>query len=113
MGAVTHDPALQQETEVWFVRHGLPWFVPREREAARAALRPRRLVPLIVLVLVVGAAVAVALALLLDEASVAPAAVTLVLALAGLWYGVTAVRARPIVTWAVGVVEFVMLEYCE
>jgi len=102
MGAVTHDPALQQETEVWFVRHGLPWFVPREREAARAALRPRRLVPLIVLVLVVGAAVAVALALLLDEASVAPAAVTLVLALAGLWYGVTAVRARPIVTWAVG-----------
>ena len=38
MGAVTHDPALQQETEVWFVRHGLPWFVPGEREAARAAL---------------------------------------------------------------------------
>ena len=101
MGAVTHDPALQQETEVWFVRHGLPWFVPGEREAARAALRPRRLVPLLALVLVVGTAAAVALALVLDELSLVPATVTLVLALAGLWYGVTAVRALPIVTWAV------------
>lgn len=101
MGAVTNDPALLQETEVWFVRHGLPWFVPREREAARAALRPRRLVPLLGLVLVVGVAVAVALAVLLDEFSFAPATVTMILALAGLWYGVTAVRARPIVTWAV------------
>ena len=101
MGAVTHDPALQQETEVWFVRHGLPWFVPREREAAREALHPRRLVPLLALVLVVGTAAAVALALVLDELSFVPATVTLVLALAGLWYGVTAVRALPIVTWAV------------
>ena len=101
MGAVTSDPALQQETEAWFVRHGLPWFVPAEREAARAALRPRRLVPLLGLVLLVGVAAAVAVALLLDEVSFAPAVVTLVLALAGLWYGVTAVRARPIVTWAV------------
>ena len=57
--------------------------------------------PLLALVLVVGAAVAVALAVVLDEFSFAPATVTLVLALAGLWYGVTAVRARPIVTWAV------------
>ena len=101
MGAVTHDPALLEETEVWFVRHGLPWFVPREREAAAAALRPRRLVPLLGLVLVLGAAVAVALATLLDEFSFAPAAITLIVALAALWYGVTAVRARPIVTWAV------------
>ena len=101
MGAVTHDPTLQQETEVWFVRHGLPWFVPGESEAARAALRPRRLVPLLALVLVVGTAAAVALALVLDELSFVPATVTLVLALAGLWYGVTAVRALPIVTWAV------------
>ena len=102
MGAVTHDPALQQETEVWFVRHGLPWFVPREREAARAALRPRRLAPLLVLVLVVGAPSRSPWPWCSTSSPFAPAAVTLVLALAGLWYGVTAVRARPIVTWAVG-----------
>ena len=29
-------------TEQWFLQHGLPYFVPEERRAARAALRPRR-----------------------------------------------------------------------
>ena len=29
-------------TEHWFVKHGLPYFVPEEREAARSALHSRR-----------------------------------------------------------------------
>ena len=32
-------------TETWFVRHGLPYFVPEERAAARDALKPSRTVP--------------------------------------------------------------------
>ena len=35
----------RSEPEAWFLAHGLPYFVAEERAAARAGLRPRRLVP--------------------------------------------------------------------
>ena len=87
-------------TEVWFVKNGLPYFVPAERAAARAALRPRRTVPWVVGVGLTAVAVAVLLGMLFEDLSMGTAALTFVGGAAGLAYAVTALRARPIVTWA-------------
>ena len=88
-------------TEQWFLQHGLSYFVPEERHAARAALRARRVVPLVLVVVAAGdrrrrrcwrgsrARSRVAPALLLSLGLAAAA-----------WYALTALRARPIVTWA-------------
>ena len=90
----------EQEIEPWFVRNGLPYFVPEERERARAALQPRKTVPLMVLVAVAAAAAAVALTWATDRRSFAPATLTLIAVLAAGFYAVTALRARPILAWA-------------
>ena len=87
-------------TEHWFVRRGLPYFVPSERAAARAALRPRRSVPLLVLTVLAALAAAGLVAWLSDDVTVAPAALSVVALVAAAIYGVTALRARPLVTWA-------------
>jgi hypothetical protein len=92
--------AHRRDIEPWFLRHGLPYFVPSERERARAALRPRRLLPVTVLVGLAAVAVAVALTWLTDEPSFAPATLTVFALLAGAAYALTALRARPIFTWA-------------
>jgi len=89
------------ETEQWFIRRGLPYFVPAERKAAREALSPRRTVPLIVGVGLAAVALAVLLGWVFDDLSLGTAALTFVGVVAGLAYAVTALRARPIVTWAV------------
>ena len=39
---LSDDAAALRATEKWFVAHGLPYFVPEERNAARAALHSRR-----------------------------------------------------------------------
>ena len=93
-------PDAVTDTEHWFVKHGLPYFVPAERTAARDALRPRRTVPLVVGVGLAAVALAVLLAWLLEDFTVGPAALTFVGLAAGLAYAVTALRARPIVTWS-------------
>ena len=87
-------------TEQWFLRHGLPYFVPAERVAAREALRPRRTVPLLVAVGLVAVVLAVLLAWLLEYRSMGPAALTFVGTVAALVYAATALGARPIVVWA-------------
>ncbi len=92
--------AWEQEIEPWFVRNGLPYFVPAERERARSALRPRRTVPLMALVALAAVAAAGALTWLTGEPSFAPATLTLIAVLAALFYAVTALRARPILAWA-------------
>lgn len=93
-------------TEQWLVKHGLPYFVPRERKAAHDAMRPSRTVPLLAGVVLVAVAVTV-VTLVLGDASVALGVQTFAATLSFLGlaaaavYAVTALRARPIVTWAV------------
>jgi len=90
----------EREIEPWFLRNGLPYFVPAERERVRRALRPRKVVPLAVLVGVAAAGAAFGLTRLTEERSFAPATLTLVAVLAVFLYAVTALRARPILAWA-------------
>jgi hypothetical protein len=94
------DRAWRREIEPWFVRNGLPYFVPSEREKVRSALAPRKSVPLAVVALLVAVAAAVALTWLTGQRSSAPATVTLVAVVAASVYAVTALRARPILGWA-------------
>lgn len=86
--------------ELWFQKHGLPYFVPDERAAVRAALRPGRTLPLLVGVVLVAVAAGVGLAWFSDEISAGPAALLAIVLLAALWYALTALRARSIVGWA-------------
>lgn len=85
--------------EQWFQRHGLPYFVPSERAAVRAALRPGRTLPLLLAVLVVAVAAGVALAWFADEISAGPALLLAIVLAAAVWYGLAALRARPIIAW--------------
>lgn len=88
------------EPEAWFLAHGLPYFVAEERAAARAGLRPRRLVPLVVLLLVVAAAAGGLLGWFSDQYSAGPALWLSLTVLGLLWYGATALHARPILGFA-------------
>ena len=90
----------QREIEPWFVHRGLPYFVPEERAQARAALQPRKTVPVMLLVAVTAVAAAVALTWLTGRASLAPASLSMVALAAAAAYALTALRARPILTWA-------------
>lgn len=89
-------------TELWFVKHGLPYFVPGEREAARSALHSRRTLVTLVLVVLLALAVGTGLAWLSESAAALPATTLQLVGLAVLWFGVTTLRARPILRWAVG-----------
>lgn len=91
---------LVARTDAWFLTHGLAYFVPEKRASVRAALRPRRVLPLLAVVLLAAAGVAVTLALLVGEASYVPAALWTVFGLAATSYALTALEARSIVTWA-------------
>jgi hypothetical protein len=94
----SEDPVV--ETEAWFLRHGMPYFVPAERSRVRQALTPRRFVPLAAAAVLVGLALGGVLAWLSGDPAVAPA-ILLTLGLAGfIVYGLTALRARPILTYA-------------
>ena len=99
---LSDDAAALRATEKWFVAHGLPYFVPEERNAARAALHSRRTLltfTALVLLTVVGGVV---LAFQVRDVATAPTFVMVVLGVAAILYAVTALRARPILTWAVG-----------
>lgn len=86
--------------EAWFLDHGLPYFVAEERAAARSGLRPRRLVPLAVVLLVVAAGAGVLLGWVSDQYSAGPALWLSITFLGLIWYGATALRARPILGFA-------------
>ena len=88
------------DTEAWFLAHGLSYFVPDERAAARAALTRRRVLPALGVVVVVGAALAGLLGWFSEQANAAPALLLTVVGAAGLYYALTALHARPIVGWA-------------
>ncbi|WP_224276794.1 hypothetical protein [Nocardioides lacusdianchii] len=91
-----HQPAV----ESWFLAHGLPYFVAEERAAAREGLRPRRLVLLVVALAVLGAVAGVLVWLTPTSETAGPALWFSVAGLAVLWYAVTALRARPILGFA-------------
>jgi hypothetical protein len=88
-------------TEQWFRRQGLPYFVPEERAAARAALRLRQMIPVLLAVGFAALALGGVLTWQTRNASVAPGTVTFIVLVAGAFYAVTRLRARPIVTFAV------------
>ena len=88
-------------TEAWFLANGLPYFVPDERRAVRAGLRPRRLVPLLVLVVLVAVMIGGGLAWFADQVSIAPAVLISLVAVFAAYYAMTTLRAGPIVWWAV------------
>ncbi|MEI5673621.1 MULTISPECIES: hypothetical protein [unclassified Nocardioides] len=88
-------------TDQWFLQHGLTYFVPENRAAVRSALRPRRIVPLVLGTALGAAAVAIAVAVWADdERSLLPAVLWTVFGLVATWYALTALQARPIVAWA-------------
>ncbi|RYB96318.1 hypothetical protein EUA06_01695 [Nocardioides glacieisoli] len=86
--------------EEWFLAHGLPYFVAEERAAARAGLRPRRLVPVLVLLVVVAVAAGGLLGWASDTYSAGPGVWITVMFLGLLWYAATALHARPILGFA-------------
>ena len=83
----------------WFLHHGLSYFVPERRADVRNALRLRRTVPLLVVVALVSAGAGVALAWVSGEFSAAPATLVALGLLAVIWYALTALHARQIITW--------------
>jgi hypothetical protein len=87
-------------TDEWFLRNGLSYFVPEQRKGAKAALSLRRTLPLLVLTGLAAAAAGAGLALLAEEFSLAPATLVTIGMIAATWYALTALNARPIVTWA-------------
>ena len=87
--------------EDWFVRHGLPYFVDGERAAAKDALSPRRLVPLVVVAVAVAAALGILVGWLGGDATNGTAAASAAAGLMAAVYAATALRAWPIATWAV------------
>ncbi|WP_127480348.1 hypothetical protein [Nocardioides pantholopis] len=96
--AVAGDPLAA--TDAWFLTHGLSYFVPEQRRGAREALRGRRTVPLALLLGAVAAGLGAALAWLTGQPSVAPALMISAGMVAVLGYALTALRARPILRWA-------------
>lgn len=86
--------------EAWFLAHGLPYFVAEERAAARAGLRPGRLVPILLLLVAVAAAAGGLLGTLSEQYTAAPALWLSVTGLGLLWYAATALHARPILGFA-------------
>lgn len=87
--------------EAWFLAHGLPYFVAEERAAARAGLRPRRLVPILALLLVVAAAAGGLLGWISERYSTAPALWLSITAIGLLWYASSALHAGPILGFAI------------
>lgn len=91
-----------RSADSWFLHHGLPYFVPEERREVRDALRLRRTLPLGVLVALLAVAAGVVLSWLTDQYSAGPALLVAVGGLGAAGYALTALRARPIVSWALG-----------
>ena len=84
---------LMAETDQWFLAHGLTYFVPETRAAVRQALRPVRVLPLLLVVLLVGTGGGGAFAWVADQVSLGPAKLGSLLLLAATWYGGLAFRA--------------------
>lgn len=89
-----------EAAEEWFVRHGLPYFVDSEREAARAGMRPRRLAPVLGVAVLLGVTAGTLVGLLLDPSLGVGTAMVVAAALATL-YAATTLRMTAMARWAV------------
>jgi uncharacterized membrane protein len=104
---VQHDRARPSagaiaDTEAWFLRHGLPYFVESERLQARRGLSRARLLPVAGLALLLGAVAGTALGLLVTDVSVGIVTGLWVAGLVLAGYAATTLRVRVIARWAVG-----------
>ncbi|GAA5151681.1 hypothetical protein GCM10023340_30870 [Nocardioides marinquilinus] len=96
------NPAAVAEAERWFLSHGLSYFVPSVRASVREGLTPRRFVPPMLLVVLLAVVVAGLVVWLVGEGTAAPAVLATVAGAGALVYALTALKARPIVVWALG-----------
>ncbi len=96
------DAELVDVTSLWFIRHGLPYFVPEQRESARRALWSRRTAAMLVVTVLAALGAGVALAWLVEDATAAAPPLLVIVGAAVALYAVTALRAGPIASWAVG-----------
>ena len=90
-----------RDTDTWFLRHGLPYFVDSEWQIAQRGLRPRRLVTLLVVAVLVGVAAGIVVGLWLDDRTNGTGAGLAAGGLVLLWYAATTLRLRRIATWAI------------
>ena len=88
------------QTEEWFLHHGLTYFVPEQRAHVRRALRPRRVVPVVLVVLVVATGAGGLLTWAADQVALGSAVLTSLVLLGAAWYSLTQLHAGPIVRWA-------------
>jgi len=86
--------------DLWFARNGLTYFVPEQRVAVRAALAPRRLGTWLGGALLALMAVGTTIGIVSGQGGFGPAIVLTGLGLAALTYGLTALRMRHILGWA-------------
>jgi hypothetical protein len=100
MSSAPPSKEVLRRTDAWFLEHGLTYFVPEKRAEVRAALRARRVVPLLIVVVVVALASGIALAWVSDQFTAAPATLLSLVVLAVFAYLLTALRAAPIIMWA-------------
>ncbi len=97
-----------RDTETWFVRNGLPYFVPAERAQVRHGLEPRRTLPLLGFSVLAAVGVSLLLSWVTSDFNLDPTKLisfgpASLLTFAGLtvaFYGVTTLRARPILSYA-------------
>jgi hypothetical protein len=89
------------QTEAWFHRHGLPYFVSTDERRVSAALRPQRALPALAVAIAVSTAVAVFAAIEWGDVSNAIALGSVVLGVACLAYAIAYLRFRSIIAWAV------------
>jgi hypothetical protein len=102
----TEDPV--RDTEAWFMRNGLPYFVPTERALVRRGLGWRRTLPVLGLCVLAALGVALLLSWVTSDLGLeasrllafGPASLLTIAGLTLVFYGVTSLRARPILTYA-------------
>lgn len=89
------------ETEAWFVRHGLPYFVDSEREAARAGMRARRLATVVAAALGLGLVAGVLVGWRLRDGSFAVVTAMVTAGAVVALYAATTLRMTAMARWAV------------
>jgi hypothetical protein len=101
---VTEDTRLAtvEAAERWFEQQGLPYFVPANASRVRAALAPRRLVPVVVGAGLLACVAGVADGVATTDVSGGILVGALVLGLVMLVYGLAKLHLKPIIRWATG-----------